>query len=60
MRSVRVKGYYENLVTAQDVTAVRHPDAEKDVWDPVTQLYTITGTGHIDIPLLARRREPVR
>ena len=49
MRSIRVKGYYENLVTHKKYW-VNDTWTEKDVWDPATQLYTITGNGQIDVP----------
>jgi hypothetical protein len=49
MRSIRVKGYYENLDNHKTYW-VNDTWTEKDVWDPATQLYTITGTGQIDVP----------
>ena len=49
LRSVRVKGYYENLVTHKTFW-VNDTWTEHDVWDPATNLYTITGTGQIDVP----------
>ena len=49
MRSVRVKGYYENLETHKRFW-VNDTWTEQDVWDPTTQLYTITGNGQIDVP----------
>lgn len=49
MRSVRIKGYYENLDTHKTYW-VNDTWTEKDVWDEATQLYTITGTGQIDVP----------
>jgi len=49
MRSVRIKGYYENLVTHKQFW-VNDTWTEQDVWDPTTQLYTITGNGQIDVP----------
>jgi hypothetical protein len=49
LRSVRVKGYYENLVTHKTYS-VNDTWTEDDVWDPATQLYTITGSGQIDVP----------
>lgn len=49
MRSIRVKGYYENLDTHKTYW-VNDTWTEKDVWDETTQLYTITGDGQIDVP----------
>lgn len=49
MRSVRVKGYYENLTTHKTY-AVNDTWTEYDVWDPSTNLYTVTQSGQIDIP----------
>ena len=49
MRSIRVKGYYENLDTHKTYW-VNDTWTEKDVWDETTQLYTITGNGQIDVP----------
>jgi hypothetical protein len=49
IRSVRVKGYYENLVTHKTYW-VNDTWTEQDVWDATTQLYTITGSGQIDVP----------
>jgi hypothetical protein len=49
MRSVRVKGYYENLVTHKTYW-INDTWTDLDVWDPTTQLYTVTGNGQIDVP----------
>jgi hypothetical protein len=49
MRSVRIKGYYENLVTHKTYW-VNDTWTELDEWDATTQLYTITGNGQIDVP----------
>ena len=49
MRSIRVKGYYENLDNHKTYW-VNDTWTEQDVWDPATQLYTITGNGQIDVP----------
>lgn len=49
MRSVRVKGYYENLDT-HTTYWVNDTWTETDVWDETTQLYTITSSGQVDVP----------
>jgi hypothetical protein len=49
IRSVRVKGYYENLVNHRTYW-VNDSWTELDEWDATTQLYTITGNGQIDVP----------
>ncbi|HET7182013.1 MAG TPA: hypothetical protein VFI15_07270, partial [Candidatus Limnocylindrales bacterium] len=49
IRSVRVKGYYENLVTHKTYW-VNDTWTELDTWDDATQLYTIVGDGQIDVP----------
>ena len=49
MRSIRIKGYYENLDTHKTYW-VNDTWTEKDVWDPATQLYTITSSGQVDVP----------
>jgi hypothetical protein len=49
IRSVRVKGYYENLVTHKTYW-VNDTWTELDEWDATTRLYTITGNGQIDVP----------
>ena len=49
MVSFRIRGYYENLVTHKTYW-VNDTWTEKDVWDAATQLYTITGTGQLDVP----------
>ena len=49
MRSFRVRGYYENPANHKTYW-VNDTWTEKDTWDPTTQLYTIVGTGQIDVP----------
>ena len=49
MRSIRVKGYYETLDNHKTYW-VNDTWTEIDVWDPATQLYTITANGQIDVP----------
>jgi len=49
IRSVRVKGYYENLVTHKTYW-VNDTWTELDVYDATTNILTITGNGQIDVP----------
>jgi hypothetical protein len=49
IRSVRVKGYYENLVTHKTYW-VNDTWTEIDVYDATTNILTITGNGQIDVP----------
>jgi hypothetical protein len=49
LRSVRVKGYYENLVTHKTYW-VNDTWTERDVWDPTANTLTIVGDGQIDVP----------
>ena len=49
MRSVRVKGYYENLVNHKTYS-VNDTWTESDVYDAATNVLTITGNGQIDVP----------
>jgi hypothetical protein len=57
MRSIRVKGYYENLVTHKTYW-VNDTWSEDDVWDPTTNLFTLTGTGQIDVPFWPNDASP--
>lgn len=49
MRSVRVKGYYENLDNHKTYW-VNDTWSELDVYDATTNILTITGNGQIDVP----------
>lgn len=49
MRSVRVKGYYENLDTHATYW-VNDTWYEDDVYDPTTNILTITANGQTDVP----------
>jgi len=57
MRSFRIKGYYENLVNHKRFW-VNDTWTEKDVWDPTTQLYTITASGQLDVPFWPGDADP--
>lgn len=57
IRSVRVKGYYENLVTHKTYW-VNDTWSEDDVWDPTTNLFTLTGNGQIDVPFWPNDASP--
>ena len=48
-RSVRVKGYYENLVNHKTYW-VNDTWTELDAYDATTNVLTITGNGQIDVP----------
>ena len=49
LRSFRVKGYYENLVTHKTYS-VNDTWFENDVYDPTTNVLTITASGQSDLP----------
>lgn len=49
IRSVRIKGYYENLANHKTY-AVNDTWTELDVYDATTNVLTITGNGQIDVP----------
>jgi hypothetical protein len=48
-RSVRIKGYYENVATGARFY-VNDSWSETDVYDPETNTLLITANGHVDVP----------
>jgi hypothetical protein len=49
MRSVRIKGYYENLDNHKTYW-VNDTWSELDVYDATTNILTITANGQLDVP----------